>query len=602
MVTIVAGAGVATAETSYHLIRFPEIDSRGYVAITDSGVIVVGDSGDVGHVSKILVPTLDAAGNPVWDSDWDGIADGYTTTTLNPGPYQEIFTLGVNESLDVVGFGTNPYEGRYALLWVNAPAGNPPVELGRTLEADIEVPKKTIDVDATSINDLGQIIVREWAQDWSGDVPWFLWKLSLVNPKDTNSDRVPDLWFEDVDGDGLNDLMVKLAFRGPESGGCVNCSVGSINNYGEVAGMLSAPGSYGFVIVPEDTDGDEIPDLWFKDPGGDGWNDLAVNLGPNIDRLTLSDSGVVVATEMIGTDGNFLRWQINGPGNVGLVAVEEGLCYMEGVNNLGQAVGWTYRSWGNHKLWTTYLWEPDLTIVNLYDLLDNPSRTAQCLQCSDINDKGYIVGTIMDDYPEDTDAFVAVPIIAGNAAPEVSIVSPEDGAIFGSGATISFSGTAYDAEDGDLSDYLTWTSNIDDLIGTGGSVSATTLSDGIHTITASVTDLGGATGSDSITIAVGTASPGLAIDSISPDAVIAGTSTDVIISGSGFVAGAQVVFENGIGTTPIANVTFVSADGKTIEATVTTHKNAKTGIQWDVRVTNPDGSTGVLTDGIEVTK
>ena len=599
----VAGAGVATAEVSYHLVRFPEIDSRGFIAITDSGVIVAGNnSGDGAHVSMLLKPARDAAGNPVWDSDRDGIADGYTVTTLNSGTYQDTFATSINESLDVVGYGWNPYEGRVALLWVNAPEGSLPVELGRTLEADIEFPAKMINVDAISINELGQILVRECAEDWSGiesgDVPWFLWAMSLVNPKDTDSDGAPDVWFEGEDG--FNDLMVNLATRGPESSGGINGSDGSINNYGEVAAMVSAPGNYGFVIVPEDTDGDDIPDLWFEDLDGDGWNDLAVDLGPNIDRLSLSDGGAVVGTEIVGTDGSFLRWQIGESGNVDLVAVEDGTCYMEGVNNRGQAVGWTYRSWGNHRLWTTYLWEPDLTLINLYDVLDNPSRTATCLQCSDISNTGIIVGTIMDDYWEDTDAFVAVPI-AGNAAPEVSMSSPENDATFDSGVTISFSGTASDAEDGDLSGDLIWTSNIDDQIGTGGSFSAI-LSDGIHTIVASVTDSGGKTGSDSISITVGAAASEVTVVSITPDTMPAGATIDGAITGSGFQAGATVTFENGIGVAPSANVTSVSADGTTIEATATAHKNAKPGVSWDVRVTNPDGSSAVLVGGFTVTQ
>ncbi|UCG58877.1 MAG: hypothetical protein JSU70_05055 [Phycisphaerales bacterium] len=589
---VVAGAVVVNAEVSYHLVRFPEIDSRGYIAITDSGVIVAGNSAMV----MLLEPARDVAGNPVWDSDSDGIADGYAVTTLNPGAYQDTFAWSVNESLDVVGFGSNPYEGRVALLWVNAPAGNPPVELGRTLEADIEFPKKMINVDAISINELGQVLVREWVEDWSGDVPWFLWAISLVNPKDTDSDGVPDVWFEGEDG--FNDLMVNLAIRGPDLGGCINCSVGSINNCGEVAGMLSDPSASGFVIVPEDTNGDGEPDLWFKDLNGDGWNDLAKDLGPNIDTVTLSDSGVVVATEIVGTAGNFLRWQIGESGNVDLVAVEEGACYMQGVNNMGQAVGYTDRSWGNHRLWTTYLWEPDLTTINLYDLLDNPSRTAESLQCSDISNTGCIVGTIMDDAWEDTDAFVAVPI-AGNTGPEVSVSSPEEGATFDSGATINFSGTAHDAEDGDLTGDLVWTSNIDGQIGTGGSFSAT-LSDGIHTITASATDSGGKAGSDSISITVGTAPPEVTVDGITPDTMQAGTSMAVTIGGSGFVAGATVTFENGLGVAPSANVTSVS--GETIEAAVTAHKNAKPGVLWDVRVTNPDASSDVLVGGFTVTK
>ncbi len=90
-----------------------------------------------------------------------------------------------------------------------------------------------------------------------------------------------------------------------------------------------------------------------------------------------------------------------------------------------------------------------------------------------------------------------------NNPPTVSKLSPADGSTFDSGATISFAGTASDTEDGDLTDSLVWTSDIDGQIGTGGSFS-TTLSDGNHTITASVTDSGGKTGSASIGITVGT--------------------------------------------------------------------------------------------------
>jgi hypothetical protein len=95
------------------------------------------------------------------------------------------------------------------------------------------------------------------------------------------------------------------------------------------------------------------------------------------------------------------------------------------------------------------------------------------------------------------------PLLPPNDAPSVSIVSPADGATFESGASISFEGTAGDTEDGDLTSSLVWTSSINGVIGTGGSFPAI-LSDGNHTITASVSDSGGASGSDSISITVGT--------------------------------------------------------------------------------------------------
>ena len=94
-----------------------------------------------------------------------------------------------------------------------------------------------------------------------------------------------------------------------------------------------------------------------------------------------------------------------------------------------------------------------------------------------------------------------------NEPPTVTITSPEDGAIFASGAEIDFVGTATDPEDMDITDDLVWTLSSSNVqIGTGGSFS-TDLSDGVHTIIASVTDSGGESGSDSITITVGEPPP-----------------------------------------------------------------------------------------------
>ncbi|MCK4622077.1 MAG: Ig-like domain-containing protein [Desulfuromonadales bacterium] len=93
-----------------------------------------------------------------------------------------------------------------------------------------------------------------------------------------------------------------------------------------------------------------------------------------------------------------------------------------------------------------------------------------------------------------------------NTPPTATITAPPDGSIFGEGETISFAGTATDAEDGDLTSSLSWSSSIDGNIGSGGSF-LTVLSVGTHTITALVTDSGGLAGSDSITVTVNPNTP-----------------------------------------------------------------------------------------------
>lgn len=92
---------------------------------------------------------------------------------------------------------------------------------------------------------------------------------------------------------------------------------------------------------------------------------------------------------------------------------------------------------------------------------------------------------------------------------------------------------------------------------------------------------------------------GVSVTAIAPNSMSAGTTVTVTISGSGFAAGASVTFENGSGKTPTATVTSVT--GISIEADITVGNGGPPRPRvWDVRVTNPDSSTGVLAGGFTV--
>ena len=148
-----------------------------------------------------------------------------------------------------------------------------------------------------------------------------------------------------------------------------------------------------------------------------------------------------------------------------------------------------------------------------------------------------------------------------NAAPTVAITSPqEDGITVQSGDVVTFAGSAMDLEDGDLSPSIQWSSSIDDAIGTGASINVSTLSTGVHTITASVADTGGRTAIDSITITVN-APPVVAITAPEDDA--------------SFFAGAPVNFA-GSATDPEDN-------------------NLSSTIQWSSSVDGPIGAGGSFT-------
>ena len=94
-----------------------------------------------------------------------------------------------------------------------------------------------------------------------------------------------------------------------------------------------------------------------------------------------------------------------------------------------------------------------------------------------------------------------VTVTAPNAAPSVAISSPENGASFQALTNVTFTGSAMDAEDGNISSSINWSSNRDGALGTGASISST-LSAGVHMITASVTDGGGKTASASISVTI----------------------------------------------------------------------------------------------------
>ncbi len=186
-----------------------------------------------------------------------------------------------------------------------------------------------------------------------------------------------------------------------------------------------------------------------------------------------------------------------------------------------------------------------------------------------------------------------------NQPPVITLTAPANNSSFETDETIYFVGSASDAEDGDITDQLTWTSSLDRLIGSGGSFD-TILTDGNHTITVEVTDSNGALSTENIIITVGSPPAGLTVLSITPDELTVGTTdNDVEISGAGFVAGLNVSFENGSGPAPESSISAVNET--TISLTISVKNGGPPRNRlWDVRVTNPDGSTGVLTDGLTI--
>ena len=136
---------------------------------------------------------------------------------------------------------------------------------------------------------------------------------------------------------------------------------------------------------------------------------------------------------------------------------------------------------------------------------------------------------------------VTVTITVSNNAPTVSISSPGGGSTFSSSANIAFAGSASDVEDGNVTRGIIWTSSINGAIGSGAGLSTSSLSEGSHTITASVTDSGTKSGTDTVNITVQDFAPSVSISSPA--------------NGSSFPAGTSVSFSGSASDTEDGDLT-----------------------------------------------
>ena len=91
---------------------------------------------------------------------------------------------------------------------------------------------------------------------------------------------------------------------------------------------------------------------------------------------------------------------------------------------------------------------------------------------------------------------------ATNTLPVVTIIAPANNSTYAKNAPITFMGTSIDTQDGNISAGLVWYSNLTGPIGTGSTVTTSSLLPGTHIITAKSTDSNGESSSASITVTV----------------------------------------------------------------------------------------------------
>jgi hypothetical protein len=188
----------------------------------------------------------------------------------------------------------------------------------------------------------------------------------------------------------------------------------------------------------------------------------------------------------------------------------------------------------------------------------------------------------------DTVSIVISSTVQQNTSPTATIVTPTAGS-FTDAQTITFAGAGTDAEDGALTgSSMVWTSSLDVNLGTGNFFQKSGLSEGTHTITLTVTDSRGATGTATVQITVSDA----AVVNTAPQAFIVTPSNNqtvttlqtVIFSGTATdneditLTGASLVWTSSIsgalGTGAFFTKTGMAAGTHTITLTATDSQGA----------------------------
>ncbi len=125
-----------------------------------------------------------------------------------------------------------------------------------------------------------------------------------------------------------------------------------------------------------------------------------------------------------------------------------------------------------------------------------------------------------------------------NTPPTLSLTSPTNGSTVGRDVNVALEGTANDAEDGDISASISWSSsdaqaNFSPTNGIGSSITTVLETPGTQSIMATVTDADGAMSTSSVNVTV--AGPNVGFNAPSDGAIISGLTINVDLSASNII-------------------------------------------------------------------
>ena len=127
-----------------------------------------------------------------------------------------------------------------------------------------------------------------------------------------------------------------------------------INDVGQIVGYTSTGDgtNHGFLLTPEDTDGNGAPDRWFRDSNSDGKNDLMLDLGPDTVAYDVNNAGQVVGYSGSNNTQRASLWQNGVMTDLGTLGGSTS--YGTAINDAGQVTGISRTSTGESS---AFVWQ-----------------------------------------------------------------------------------------------------------------------------------------------------------------------------------------------------------------------------------------------------
>ena len=248
-----------------------------------------------------------------------------------------------------------------------------------------------------------------------------------------------------------------------------------------------------FVGSANDTEDGDLSSViqWSSDQDGSLGSGVSVlstlTLGSHVITASVTDSDSATSTVTISL---VITAPVNTPPTINISSPADGAVFQVGVNVAFTAAA---NDAEDGDISSAISWSSDI---------DGSFGSGATLQAQLSIGMHQITATIIDSDAAQTTATVDIDVLAVvNLPPVLTLTAPQDGTVHTINDIIQFSALASDVEDGDISSAITWSSDIDGLLGSGADINSL-LTIGMHQISAAVTDSGALTASQTVTVTV----------------------------------------------------------------------------------------------------